>query len=187
MRSRVASGEADTLADSWSEVRTDIGGLLRHVERGRELARRDEREPIDEEDEPEETSAPHIPLPDFIRAWANPGPEELERAVDDGDDGADDSDPEDLPLPGVDEVFEADVPAAAPRAKSTMSREERIALTREARARGMTLAQLTAKSPEEQEMERQRQLTADRLRAETDILSELEGVFGALRRRKGMD
>jgi len=185
MRTRVASGDGDTLDDSWSEVRTEIGGLLRHVERGRELARRDERDSaIDEEDETEtSTSTPPLPIPDFIRAWADPGPEELERPV--LDDIADE-DVDALPPPGIDEVYEAEIPAAATvRPKSALSREERIALQREARAKGMTLAQLMA-GPEEQEKERLRELQRQRMLQESAMISELESMFGAIRRRKGM-
>lgn len=188
MRAQVASGEAEMLETAWTEVRSDIGGLLRHVERGRELARREgsQDESVMDEEGESESSGP-LPVPDFIRAWVNPspGPVELERQVDElPDETLDD----DLPAPGIDKVYEAIIPAAAPRPKTSLSREERIALSKEARARGVTLAQLTAASnPEQQEKEEQRRLEVERMRAESEMISELEGMFGAIRRRKGME
>lgn len=199
LRSRVETGETNELVAAWSDVRSDVGGMLRHVERGREAARRDWQSSEAEEEEVLSDfvdERPASPVPDFLRAWGpapGPGAPEIVRPGDESGESemllpVDDN----LPPPGMDEVYEATLPPAVAfaRPKAALSREERIALTREARARGLSLAQLTAASsasPAEREREAQRQLEAERLRAGGEMVAELQGMFGEIRRRKGMD
>lgn len=177
IRTGVARG--NDVASAWADVRVDIGGMLRHVDRGR-AATDAESSSADEEPAP-------ASVPDFVRAWSEPeqgpGPEEIERLVDEQEV----LDDEELPPPGQDQVFEGIAAAGAPRARSGMSRDERIALTREARARGLTFAQLTAKADPERAAEAEREIQAQAMRAANgQMVAELEGVFGAVRRRKGM-
>ncbi|BEJ17401.1 hypothetical protein CspHIS471_0608020 [Cutaneotrichosporon sp. HIS471] len=184
VRALVVDGETD-FSMVWAEMRNDIGNMLRHVDRNR---LRLEAETDVDDREREETPVPsHIP--EFARSWAEPepgrGPEEIERLVEEEDEA---DTVAELPPAGVDEVFEAHIPAAAPRARSALSREERIRLQREARARGMTMAQLEGSKDPARAAEIQRQLEAERLRVVSgEMVQELQGMFGAIRRRKGMD
>lgn len=183
VRALVVDGETD-LSMMWADMRNDIGNMLRHVDRNRLRLEADE-----DEREREETPVP-TQVPEFARAWnepePGPGPEEIERLVEEEED-VDTS--HDLPPPGTDEVFEATIPAAvAARTRSDLTREERIQLSREARARGMTMAQLEGSKDPSRAAEIQRQLEAERLRAVSgEMVQELQGMFGAIRRRKGMD
>lgn len=181
VRALAANGESD-FGVLWAEMRNDIGNMLRHVDRNRLRLEVDE-----DEREREETPVPK--LPDFARAWnpePGPGPEEIERLVED-EDNVDTS--HDLPPPGTDQVFEATIPAGVEaRQRSVLSREERIQLSKEARARGMTMAQLEGSKDPSRAAEIQRQLEAEHLRAVSgEMVQELQGMFGAIRRRKGMD
>jgi hypothetical protein len=184
VRGLVVDGETD-FTMVWADMRNDIGNMLRHVDRNRLRLEADA-----DIDDPEREETPVPPrIPEFARSWAEPepgpGPEEIERLVEEDDEA--DTAP-DLPPAGVDEVFEAHIPAAAPRARSALSREERIQLQREARARGMTMAQLEGAKDPARAAEIQRQLEAERLRAVSgEMVQELQGMFGAIRRRKGMD
>jgi hypothetical protein len=195
MRASVSAGEDVDVLEAWAAVRADIGGMLRNVERGRELAQRDEVIVEDDDDTPEADEMARAvtssPLPEFMRAWG-PGPAELsegEVEVEDVSMRELAEDAEDVQI-GADEVFEADIPAASAtlRAPSILSREERIALSREARERGLTLAQLTKvrEDPEAAERERERAANLERQRATSEMMCELEGMFGEIRRRKGM-
>ncbi|CAK9784754.1 hypothetical protein CC85DRAFT_285230 [Cutaneotrichosporon oleaginosum] len=184
VRGLIVDGESD-LSMVWADMRNDIGNMLRHVDRNRLRL-----EATTDADSPEREETPVPPrIPEFARSWAEPepgpGPEEIERLVEEDDEA--DTAP-DLPPAGVDEVFEAHIPAAATRARSALSREERIQLQREARARGMTMAQLEGAKDPARAVEIQRQLEAERLRAVSgEMVQELQGMFGAIRRRKGMD
>lgn len=177
---RAGVAASDDVAGLWADVRVDIGGMLRHVDRGRAA--------IDVDSSSMSGEEYRAPLPEFVKAWTerepSPGPEEIERLVDEEDETTDDS----LPPPGLDEVFEGVALPAVQRQRSTMSRDERIALTKEARARGLTLAQLTAKSDPEQAAAVEREIQERELReASGQMVAELEGMFGAIRKRKGME
>lgn len=183
VRALVADGETDFSA-VWADMRNDIGNMLRHVDRNRLRLEA-------EEDEREREETPMPPqLPEFVRAWDDPepgpGPEEIERLVEEEDEVTQD---DALPPPGTDEVYEAFIPAASTsRQRSALSREERIQLSREARARGMTMAQLEGSKDPGRASEIQRQLEAERLRTVSgEMVQELQGMFGAIRRRKGME
>lgn len=189
VRGLAVDGETD-LSMLWAEMRNDIGNMLRHVDRNRFRLEAEAEAEADVDSREYEGTPVRSHIPDFARSWAEPepgpGPEEIERLVEEEDEA--DTVPE-LPPAGVDEVFEAHIPAAAvPRARSTLSREERIQLQQEARARGMTMAQLEGSKDPARAAEIQRQLEAERLRTVSgEMVQELQGMFGAIRRRKGMD
>ncbi|EKC97339.1 hypothetical protein A1Q2_08262 [Trichosporon asahii var. asahii CBS 8904] len=184
LRQRGVTLEPDILASIWADVRSDVGGMLRQVERGREAVRSTNvseagaTDPTDSEIMPISASSADME-PGFLRAWeaVDQEEDEIERLVS-GEDVPPDSEPyqEFLPPPGIDEVFEAAIPPApAPRPKATLSRDERIKAAKEARARGAAMDRLTANSkepPPEPEVRGQ-------------VMQELEGVFGVIRQRKG--
>ncbi|KAL1405044.1 hypothetical protein Q8F55_008667 [Vanrija albida] len=190
MRTATAAGAFSNPDATWSDIRSDVGNMLRIIERGREaVAPREEEEvevlddSLDESyDDHDRTGSPTpnadiaIPLPEFVRTWertVTPEPKlEAEPHV------------EALPPPGVDEVYEADVPPEPPRTRSTLSREERINLQKQARALGMTLSQLTAaQAGETIKPKRESQVLKA---AHGEVMSELAGMFGTIRARKGM-
>jgi hypothetical protein len=99
-------------------------------------------------------------IPPFARSWDDPdegegrsgstsfesdrAPDSLDEQLDPPRDLSSEM-AESLPLPGKDEVFEADT-AEIPtlRAKSALSREERIKLTKEAREKGLSPSDILA-------------------------------------------
>ncbi|EJT48743.1 hypothetical protein A1Q1_02288 [Trichosporon asahii var. asahii CBS 2479] len=157
LRQRGVTLEPDILASIWADVRSDVGGMLRQVERGREAVRSTNvseagaTDPTDSEIMPISASSADME-PGFLRAWeaVDQEEDEIERLVS-GEDVPPDSEPyqEFLPPPGIDEVFEAAIPPApAPRPKATLSRDERMKAAKEARARGAAMDRLTANSKE---------------------------------------
>lgn len=153
------------LESCWKDVRGELGFLVRDWERGKEIVHR-LAQPSHSRDVPDDTQVQvTTALPDFMNGWAAPE-HEHDRAVSGGSfstsfesdrqpeslDGQ--SDPEyaydaygvtdDLPLPGKDMVFEADLAKDGPvlRQRSALSRDERIRLTKQAREKGLTLDQI---------------------------------------------
>lgn len=178
LRSRGVALEPEVVAQIWADVRADVGGMLRSVERGREAVRPPSEaggtDPTDSEIMP--ISASSDMEPGFLRAWADADAEEsaqreaeeIERLVAGEDHDQHEAHDEFLPPPGIDEVFEAAIPPAPPRARSGLSREERIKAAKEARNAAMD--RLTANSTPE---------------VRGQVMQELEGVFGVIRQRKG--
>lgn len=182
LRQRGVTLEPDILASIWADVRSDVGGMLRQVERGREAVRSTNvseagaTDPTDSEIMPISASSADME-PGFLGAWEVDAEEdEIERLVA-GEDVPPDSEPyqEFLPPPGIDEVFEAAIPPAPPRPKTILSRDERIKAAKEARARGAAMDRLTANSKE----------PSPEPEVRGQVMQELEGVFGVIRQRKG--
>lgn len=189
MRTKTAGGTLSNADATWADIRSDVGSMLRIIERGRDAVAPREEEEVEVLDDSvddsftERSGSPTpnadiaIPLPDFVRTWERTVTPEPKL----------DAEPyaEALPPPGVDEVYEADLPPEPPRApRSTLSREERINLQKQARALGMTLWQLTAaQAGDTIKPKRESQVLKA---AHGEVMSELAGMFGTIRARKGM-
>jgi hypothetical protein len=205
---RVAN--VDAIDAEWSSVRRDLGEMVRSWERGREIIKRMTAEEAarraqsngDHADdvEPPESHGEPDPAPEFLRAWSDDGgspstsfetdhgPASLDGQADDTSVQTDPRETGDLPLPGKDVVFEVDVPDAAVRERSALSREERIRLTKEARAKGLTLGEMLANSrggEQEREEQERRMLDRERMRQGGMVLDELRGMMDMIKARKG--
>lgn len=180
-RSDAVLAGRDTTA-AWTAIRDDLGEMIRAWERGREalpdMARK-ERAPLAPSVgtviQPPITESEDLPA--FMKAWDEgsppPTPPELEH-------GSDTTAVETLPAPGVDAVYEADV-AAQTRANPLegLSRDERIRLNREARAKGMTLKEYI--QGDQTQDERQDKAHAA---AESMVVDELKGMIDVIRQKK---
>ena len=186
----------------WGKVREEMGTMIRDWDRGKDLVSQLDRISLPTEDTALETSlatlreSREMPstknnLPEFIQAWSEdtdnspstsletiPNPASL--------DGQDEPElGEMLPPPGVDIVFESDV-LAVQYAKSSLTRDERIRLAKEARERSTTLGQIPKLGgSQREELESDEQGEEARKRT-GDMVDELKGMIGLIRRRKGV-
>lgn len=191
VRSSLIIGEED-MRGPWAVIREDLGIMVREWERGKDVVARlavtTDPKPLAVEDGVEQEDG----IPEFLKAWddeeesANETlldikPLPMESEMDDSD--IYDQYPEVLPPPGVDEVFEASsLPLRSERsALSALSRDERIRLTKEARAKGMTLGDMMDKENGTGGVDVEKQLKVNG----GEVVSELQGMIGMIRRMKG--
>lgn len=192
-------GEGET-SERWAKVRESVGEVIREWERGREVSNRMDEHCQEETlgnnevgEESEEAQEPK--MPDFLRAWEDtsrsrstspetdrqsfinkihlaehpsisPHHDESSLVLDQ------------LPLPGKDTVFES-VSAPLPRAKTIlngMTREERIKVMREARAKGVNIEDLLGVTELGKD--------EDARKRGGELVSELEGVIDVIRKMK---
>lgn len=195
------------LEAKWKDLRGELGYLIRDWERGKEvvhrimLASQPEQTGMDGPDGSTEEDDLSTSVPDFIQAWSEP---EHDRARS-GDSTSFDSDrqpesldeqpdpfremTEDLPLPGKDIVFEADMEdMPIMRERSKLSREERIKLTKEAREKGVSVDQLLALSSGRVDVV---DGSMERMAKETGkthglVVEEMKTMIGMIRAKKGV-
>ncbi|KAL7418587.1 hypothetical protein Q5752_007045 [Cryptotrichosporon argae] len=171
----------------WSDMKQELSLIVREVERGREIAGRlgaaQETQATGTADEavadilPAPT--PSRDLPDFVKAWDAPrtviGFDSVETTIEQPL-----AEAEALPPPGRDEVYEATISALDRRsALAGLPRDERIRLAKEARAEGVTVAELV-------ERDAARPRRDDMRRQEGQVVSELKGMMDMIRQRKGV-
>ena len=201
VKTRLDSG--DELGERWGSIREKLGLVIREWERGKGAAARlsepqiesvlpthqDARQPVGVEESHSPSAAEHgdDELPEFMKSWiseSDPGEQALVSMVSGPKgtystrSGGNDIDTP-LPPPGIDEIFENDLATVPFRQTSTLSRDERIKLVREARANGLlgTVSDPIGKA------------TEDTRRARMnggDVVEELKGMIGLIRRKKGM-
>ncbi|KAK4684657.1 hypothetical protein P7C73_g5515, partial [Tremellales sp. Uapishka_1] len=168
----------------WKGVRENLGGLIRDWERGKDVVHRigatdrEEEGQAQEEtkDEEEDKTDPNAEeLPEFLQAWR----EEPIFAVEDQMEDKRETEEEQLPPPGIDQVFEAtSLPPPRKSALSGLSREERIRLTKEAREKGVPLGEIMGTNGVKDLEQRSRM-------AGGEVVDELKGVIGLIRVKKG--
>ncbi|ODO05405.1 hypothetical protein L198_02098 [Cryptococcus wingfieldii CBS 7118] len=185
--------------ERWLKVRERLGDAVREWERGKEvISDMSQKSKDGEEDDLREADHP-ADLPEFTRSWDtsqtsrsvsletdrqsfndkvrlaeypsnSPSPDGLEPLL------------EDLPPAGIDTVFEDISAPALSKSKAllnTMSREERIALVKQARERGVKVEDLLGVGHGQGE-----KVGEDVRMRGGEIVNELEGVIDAIRRMK---
>lgn len=189
---------ATDLCERWTDVRGDLGHLIREWERGREVVsrldppqhREREKSGSDVDDTP--------PLPPFMQAWtghddpsqpSHAAIETLEAGAAGIDLGTMDNvtvtllDGETLPPPGQDTIFESlPVPGGGSIERSKLSRAERIQLMKEARDKGMTLSEMLGHREQVEDPG-----TRKAIAMSGEVVGELKGMIGMIRRRKGLE
>ena len=190
------------LDDSWSRVRRGLGEMITSWEKGRNTVQQMTKPNTKLFPPPEESDAttPHATvgmetMPTFIKAWSDDSsgspstsfetdrvPASLDGQLDWDSEGR-----EALPPRGLDEVFEADLEEAVQfRAKSGLSREERIQMVKEARAKGVTLNKVLSQiggedggdgmGREDGEVQKQGGMVVDELRGLMDLIRAKKGL-----------
>jgi hypothetical protein len=194
-----ATERGGLLRKRWDSVREDLGIMFREWTRGddgiktliAEDSTQTPRSVSPDQHQPTSTSQPAQKpelVPTFLQTMGNDVAETNNQHLEtkDADDNADLCKQDTLPPPGVDVVFESEVAdMATVKAKSTLSREERIALTKEARAKGITVAELLEASKGNGDVN---SLVKDReakIRGGA-VVDELKGMIGIIRARKGV-
>lgn len=195
----IRTSEGHELPTAWADVRSQLGLLVREWERAKETVNK-LASPLDQghafdSDVDEAADQTSATLPPFMRAWDDEDDEPepaLNRSLSTtspiSDTPAehpiehDRMDPEQLPPPGQDIVFES-LPAAVGLGieRSKLSREERIKLMKEARDKGMTLTELLGQREDPDKGENRKVLAMG-----GDVVAELNGMIGMIRRRKGL-
>lgn len=187
------------LRKRWDSVREDLGIMFREWTRGddgiktlmAEDSTQTPRSGSPDQHRPTSSSQPAQDaglVPTFLETIGNDAAETDNQLLEtkDAEDNIDMDKQDTLPPPGVDVVFESEVAdMATVKAKSTLSREERIALTKEARAKGITVAELLEVSKGNGDVN---SLVKDReakIRGGA-VVDELKGMIGIIRARKGV-
>ena len=184
--------EPKTLTGQWSNLREDLGSLLREWERGKDAVCRLSA-PVTDTDVVKEEIEPHLgELPEFLDGWTDdlgttpasfPRVDGLTLEAELSDLNALDTYHEDLPRPGVDQVYEATVlPIRRDQsALSSLNRDQRIRLTKEARGKGMSVGDMLVSEMGGTDAKRDKET---RIRGSAVVL-ELKGMIGMIRRKKG--
>ena len=186
-----------SLENEWRNIREHLGGLVREWERGKEAVARLASHPLDpglEADEMEDKPA-------FLKTWEEAdagGPRALD--ADTEASSHDSNRPvsleslpgtatvplilpgtgEELPPIGIEEVFEG-IPSTLDPVKTklgSMGRDERIALMKAAREKGMTLNDMLSGA------DLATGANDERKRLEGEVVRELGGLMGMIRQRK---
>ena len=201
VKTRLDSG--DELGERWGSIREKLGLVIREWERGKgaaahlsgagleaaSLVNQDARRPIDVEPVGLRNGGDDYggKLPDFMSSWTS--------ETDPGEDASSSAEPDVgpnqtvlaeydveglLPPPGMDEIFESDLSLAPFRQASNLSREERIKLVKEARANGNLRPTSHGDENDAAAETREARMNGG------DVVEELKGMIGLIRRKKGM-
>jgi acyl carrier protein phosphodiesterase len=202
VRQALAAEEMDPFEESWAKVRADLGAMVRDWERGREIVKRITTVVVPSV--PTTPIATELPsgeetnVPDFAKAWSDDS-EDAPKKSGEADRPAiglgitEESEPlleepdeaEALPAPGADEVYEAEVTGAAGRERSTLSREERIKLMKEAREQGLSLKDLLQRQKGEDGQVEAKRSEQEMLKQGGMVVDELRGMMEIIRAKKG--
>ena len=207
LKTRLQSG--DEVGDRWMTMREQMREITREWEKGRAAASLLESHPgpSDPVVSSEEASEGVLPLPvpavemhgkgmedmpEFLRSWSNESSSSYDAQNEDDNTtpptGSED-DPE-LPLPGIDQVFESDLSALPIRGASNLTREERIKLVKEAREKGLNVSQATRAAQSENgvvELPNGGRDDNEAMVRGGEVVEELKGMIGLIRQRKGLD
>lgn len=184
-----------TAPNSWNTFREDLGIMVREWERGKDVISRLIMTDLDGIDNDEEAITRETrEVPEFLKAWEDGDesdiPTELKREAPSfepeislGTHEPYEGCQEQLPPPGLDEVFEAtSLPARSDEtALSGLSRDERIRLMKDARVKGISLSDLLDGEKALGDKVAEREVRANG----GEVVSELRGMIGMIRRRKG--
>ncbi|WVQ84904.1 hypothetical protein IAT38_007067 [Cryptococcus sp. DSM 104549] len=201
VRAMLAEGsERSEGADKWAGVRERLGEVVREWERGKDVVGRlaaGRSEHPEEGEESEERDGGEGSLPDFIRGWDSSTsrstsletdrhsfPERVHLAEHPEERDPDTAFPAELlPPPGKDTVFEGEsAPLQTGKALlSGLSREQRIALMKEARTKGVRVEELLGvETPGADAGRREEEVR----RKGGEVVDELMGVIGVIRQMK---
>lgn len=194
----------DGLAIQWKVLREDLGVMIREWERGKDVvARLTPDDDINHDVPVMNGGVDNGTVPEFLKAWDDedgvapsalngiPGeiqprldPPMLEPAIPMSSSEVVEAYSEELPPPGIEQVFEAiSVPLRSDKsALSGLSRDERIRLTKEARTKGISLGDLLEGGKDDKgpsQVEKAVRMNGN------EVVSELRGMIGMIRKRKG--